>query len=61
MLVSAAIRHNPQSAMRKNTQSLQAFEPGTARAQEGPESWPPKLPRGAFCAVLFAQIPNLPA
>eukprot|EP00969_Alexandrium_andersonii_P220216 9725851-Alexandrium_andersonii.AAC.1 len=43
----------PQSAIRhaENTKSLQALEPGTARAQERPQNWPPTLPRGAFCAV----------
>eukprot|EP00969_Alexandrium_andersonii_P304300 13451027-Alexandrium_andersonii.AAC.1 len=43
----------------ENATSLQAFEPGTARAQErhqiGPESC-----RGVHSAPLFAQIPNLP-
>eukprot|EP00969_Alexandrium_andersonii_P050123 2200306-Alexandrium_andersonii.AAC.1 len=29
--------------------SLQAFEPGTARAQERPQKWPPELPRDPFC------------
>eukprot|EP00969_Alexandrium_andersonii_P322509 14249496-Alexandrium_andersonii.AAC.1 len=38
--------------------SLQAFEPGTARAQERPESRSLKLWTGGFCAV-FAQMPNL--
>eukprot|EP00969_Alexandrium_andersonii_P217955 9627325-Alexandrium_andersonii.AAC.1 len=35
-------------------ESLQAFEPGTARAQKQPQSWPPKLPRGGFCVVVRA-------
>eukprot|EP00969_Alexandrium_andersonii_P017031 745958-Alexandrium_andersonii.AAC.1 len=34
--------------------SLQAFEPGTARAQEWPQHRSPKIPRGAFCAVVRA-------
>eukprot|EP00969_Alexandrium_andersonii_P349450 15431042-Alexandrium_andersonii.AAC.1 len=42
----------PQSAMRpaENTTSRQAFEPGTARAQERPRNRSPKLPMCALCA-----------
>eukprot|EP00969_Alexandrium_andersonii_P313598 13855010-Alexandrium_andersonii.AAC.1 len=31
--------------------SLEAFEPGTSRAQKRPQLWSPKLWRGALCAV----------
>eukprot|EP00969_Alexandrium_andersonii_P227134 10031408-Alexandrium_andersonii.AAC.1 len=34
-----------------NPQLLQVFETGTGQTQERPRNWPPKLPRGAFCAV----------
>eukprot|EP00969_Alexandrium_andersonii_P261529 11562059-Alexandrium_andersonii.AAC.1 len=46
----------PQSAIRpaECAKSLQAFEPGTARAQERPQNWAPKLPRGALCAISHA-------
>eukprot|EP00969_Alexandrium_andersonii_P312013 13785770-Alexandrium_andersonii.AAC.1 len=43
----------------ERAKSLQAFEPGTARAQERPQNWSPQLPRGGFCAI-FAQMTNLP-
>eukprot|EP00969_Alexandrium_andersonii_P023498 1025954-Alexandrium_andersonii.AAC.1 len=33
---------------------LQAFEPGTARAQKLPQQWYPKMLRGAFCAAVRA-------
>eukprot|EP00969_Alexandrium_andersonii_P350510 15433407-Alexandrium_andersonii.AAC.1 len=36
--------------------SLRAFEPGTARAQERPQHWPPKLWRGAFCAIVCRDV-----
>eukprot|EP00969_Alexandrium_andersonii_P150425 6651790-Alexandrium_andersonii.AAC.1 len=43
--VSAATR--PQSAIRHawNAKSLQAVEPGTARAHGRPQNWSPKLAR----------------
>eukprot|EP00969_Alexandrium_andersonii_P171517 7581404-Alexandrium_andersonii.AAC.1 len=53
MLARAAIRLNPQSTMR-NMQNHFRRSTGTARAQERPQMWPPKLPRGAFCAALRA-------
>eukprot|EP00969_Alexandrium_andersonii_P366327 15468261-Alexandrium_andersonii.AAC.1 len=34
--------------------SRQAFEPGTARAQKGPQNWSWKLWRGGLCAVFRA-------
>eukprot|EP00969_Alexandrium_andersonii_P327066 14453516-Alexandrium_andersonii.AAC.1 len=37
-----AIRHAEHGA------SLQAFEPGTARAKERPQNWSAKLPRDAL-------------
>eukprot|EP00969_Alexandrium_andersonii_P046150 2024753-Alexandrium_andersonii.AAC.1 len=54
MLVSAP--NPPQSAIRpaENVKSPQAFEPGIARAQERPQNWHPKLPRGALCATFRA-------
>eukprot|EP00969_Alexandrium_andersonii_P371650 15480002-Alexandrium_andersonii.AAC.1 len=39
----------------ENAKSLQACEPGNARAQERPQKGSPELPRGAFCAVLRAE------
>eukprot|EP00969_Alexandrium_andersonii_P184092 8133837-Alexandrium_andersonii.AAC.1 len=60
MLANAAIRLNPQSAMRKYTSLLEAFGAGTARAYERPRHVSPKLPRGAFCTSLSAQVLNLP-
>eukprot|EP00969_Alexandrium_andersonii_P220114 9721556-Alexandrium_andersonii.AAC.1 len=50
------IRSRPVSA-EIHPNSLQAFEPGTAQAQERPQNWSPKLPRGGFCAALV-EIPN---
>eukprot|EP00969_Alexandrium_andersonii_P015421 674272-Alexandrium_andersonii.AAC.1 len=52
--VSAATRHTLHSAMRKFTKPLQDVEPENVRAQERPQNWPPKLPRGAFRAVVRA-------
>eukprot|EP00969_Alexandrium_andersonii_P293088 12953464-Alexandrium_andersonii.AAC.1 len=40
--IGAATRLNPQPA--ENATSLQAFEPGTARAQARPRNRSPKLP-----------------
>eukprot|EP00969_Alexandrium_andersonii_P315499 13939151-Alexandrium_andersonii.AAC.1 len=51
MLVSAPIRLNPQSAMRK-MRTRYVFEPGTAWPQERPQNWSPKFSTGAFCAVV---------
>eukprot|EP00969_Alexandrium_andersonii_P087974 3881051-Alexandrium_andersonii.AAC.1 len=33
---------------------LQAFEPGTAQAQERPQNWSTQLLRGSFCAAVRA-------
>eukprot|EP00969_Alexandrium_andersonii_P010634 463232-Alexandrium_andersonii.AAC.1 len=43
----------PQSAIRpeEHATSLQAFEPGTARAQERPRTLSPTLARGVFCGT----------
>eukprot|EP00969_Alexandrium_andersonii_P265353 11726906-Alexandrium_andersonii.AAC.1 len=38
--------------MRNMQKSLQAFEPRTARTQEWPQHRSPKIPRGAFCAIV---------
>eukprot|EP00969_Alexandrium_andersonii_P102569 4527156-Alexandrium_andersonii.AAC.1 len=43
--VRAALRLNPQSAMRKNAKPLHALEAGTARAQGQPRNRSPKLAR----------------
>eukprot|EP00969_Alexandrium_andersonii_P134986 5971498-Alexandrium_andersonii.AAC.1 len=50
--VGAELRLNPQSAIchAENANSLHAFEPGTAWAQERLQNWSSKLARGAFCA-----------
>eukprot|EP00969_Alexandrium_andersonii_P090769 4006926-Alexandrium_andersonii.AAC.1 len=34
--------------------STHALEPGTERAQERPQVWSLKLPRGAFCGMFCA-------
>eukprot|EP00969_Alexandrium_andersonii_P182017 8043266-Alexandrium_andersonii.AAC.1 len=42
----------------EHAKSLQAFEIGTARPQERPQSWPPKLPRGAFLSLIHISEPT---
>eukprot|EP00969_Alexandrium_andersonii_P072300 3190222-Alexandrium_andersonii.AAC.1 len=59
MLARAAIRLNPQSAMRKLQNRFRRSEPGTAPAQEWPQIGPPSS-RGSILRHLFAHIPNLP-
>eukprot|EP00969_Alexandrium_andersonii_P020210 882851-Alexandrium_andersonii.AAC.1 len=54
MLVSGAIRLNPQSSMRKMQDHFKRSELGLRGPKTRLEHWPPKLPRGALCAIFRA-------